>query len=243
MKHKIILCSAFILAGNFLFAQNLEKKNPNFHTFLGVDVDINSVKTNGLYVNGVYKGYGAEKAGIKRGDLLIAVNSDKVQNFNELVRTLDKYNAGANVDVTVIRNNQSQKITATVSEYPEFLKYGSMEWFREMEKKGFEGEIRRAKLGADVEPVWDRYAVKVTEVIDNSGAEKAGIETGDIILKMDNYEFATIEELKYYLSKYQPGDVVTLSLLHNGEEKTVKVTLGEEVIHFDKKKEKYKAKS
>jgi S1-C subfamily serine protease len=240
MKHKTILCIFFALAVNFLFAQKTEKKNPNLHTFLGVDVDNNSIKTNGLFVNGVYKGYCAEKAGIKRGDLLIAVNSDKVQNFDELVKTLDKYNPGDNVEVTVIRNNQSQKITTTVSEYPEFLKYNSMQWFREMEKKGFEGEIRRAKLGTDVEPVWERYAVKV---IDNSGAEKAGIEEGDIILKMDNYEFATIEELKYYLSKYQPGDVVTLSLLHNGEAKTVKVTLGEELIHFDKKKEKYRAKS
>src|SRR5213595_1551116 len=110
MKHKIILCIFSVLAGNFLFAQNPEKKNPNFHTFLGVDVDNNSVKTNGLYVNGVYKGYGAEKAGIKRGDLLIAVNSDKVQNFDELVRTLDKYNPGTTIDVTMVRDNQSQKI-------------------------------------------------------------------------------------------------------------------------------------
>src|SRR5438045_3833830 len=115
--------------------------------------------------------------------------------------------------------------------------------FGKWKNKGFEGEIKRAKLGEDIEPVWEKYAVKVTAVIDNSGAEKAGVEEGDIILKMDNYEFATIEELKYYLSEYKPGEVVTLSLLHNGEEKTVKVTLGEEVIHFDKKKEKYKAKS
>ena len=61
MKHKIILCIFFVLAGNFLFAQNPEKKNSNFHTFLGVDVDNNSIKTNGLYVNGVYKGHGAHK--------------------------------------------------------------------------------------------------------------------------------------------------------------------------------------
>ncbi len=206
-------------------------------------VDVSIGKTNGLYINGVYKGYGAEKAGIKRGDLLISVNPDPVRSFDELVRTLDKYKPGDNVDVTVIRNNQSQKITATVSEYPEFLKYSSMQWFREMEEKGFKGKIKRAKLGANVEPVWDRYAVKVTQVNDNSGAEKAGIETGDIILKMDNYEFATMEELKYYLSKYNPGDVVTLSVLHNGELRTLKVTLGEEIIYFDHKKEKDKQKS
>lgn len=243
MKHKIIFLIAFVFASIALVAQKSGKKIPSFHTFLGVDVDNNSVKANGLYINGVYKGYGAEKAGIKRGDLLLSVNSDPVQSFDEVVRTLDKHKPGDNVDVTVIRNNQSQKITATVSEYPEFLKYYSMQWFREMEEKGFEGKIKRATLGAAIEPVWDRYAVKVTGLSENSGAEKAGIETGDIILKMDNYEFATIEELKYYLSKYNPGDMVTLSILHNGEPRTVIVTLGEEVIYFNHKKEKYKQKS
>jgi S1-C subfamily serine protease len=242
MKNKILCSAIFLLTVTFLFAQKSGKKNSNFHTFLGVDVDNNSVKTNGLYINGVYKGYAAEKAGLKRGDSLMAINSHPVYNFDELVKTLDKYDPGTTIEVLVIRNNQPQKISATISEYPEFLKYNSMQWLKEMNANESKEGVRRAKLGVDVEPVWERYAVKVSEVVDNSGASKAGIQTGDLILKMDNYEFATMEELKYYLSKYNPGDIVTLSVLHNGEIKSIKVSLGEEIIYPDNKKEKNKEK-
>ena len=242
MKHKFLFCIFFVLVYTSLLAQNPEKKNPNFHTFLGVDVDNTSIKTNGLYVNGVYKGYGAEKAGVKRGDSLMAINGASLHSFDQLVKTLDKYQAGDNIELSVIRNNQPQKITATVSAYPEFLKYNSKQWIKEMNEEGKE-EIRIAKLGVDVDPVWDRYAVKVKEVVDNSGAANAGIETGDIILKMDNYEFATMEELKYYLSRYKPGDRVTLSLLHNSEVKSVKVRLGEEIVYLNYKKDKDKNKN
>jgi S1-C subfamily serine protease len=220
-------------------AQATNKQN-GFHTFLGVDIDNNSIKTDGLFVNGVYKGYGAEKAGIQRGDILKTINSTPVHNFGELVKTLDKYDAGDQIEVSFLRNNSLQKITVTVSDYPEFLKYNSMRWLKEM---GEDAEIQRAKLGIDVEPNWERYAVVVTEFSDLSSAETAGLEKGDVILKMDDFQFATIEELKYYLSKYQPGDTVILYIERGGKKMSMPVTLGKEIIHLEKKnKDKYKEK-
>jgi S1-C subfamily serine protease len=231
MKYKLIICLAFVFGFNLLIAQKTDKQY-GFHTFLGVDVDNNSIKTDGLFVNGVYKGYGAEAAGLQRGDVLEAINSTKVYNFDELVKTLDKYKPGDKVEVSFLRNNSLQRITATVSDYPEFLKYNSMRWLTEM---GNGAEVQRAKLGIEVDPDWEKYAVVVTDFSDNSAAENAGLEKGDIILKMDNYEFATIEELKYYLSKYQPGDKVNLSIDRRGEKRSIEVTLGKEVIHLEKK--------
>ncbi len=107
-----------------------------------------------------------------------------------------------------------------------------MAWLKNM---GTEAEIQRAKLGVDVDPDWIKYAVVVTGFSDNSAAENAGVQKGDVILKMDNYQFATIEELKYYLSKYQPGDKVNLYIDHGGEKKSIEVTLGKEMIHLEKK--------
>lgn len=241
MKYKIFFSVAVVFVSACLFAQNSVNKKFGFHTFLGVDVDAYNIKTNGLYVNGVYKGYGAEKAGIQRGDSLMAVGAVSVHNFDELVAALDKYKPGNNVELTIVRNHQSQKINAAVSDYPDFLKYRSVSWLREV-KPQTNDEIKVAQLGVDVEPDWERYAVKVTEVIENSGAADAGIETGDVITAMDNYQFATMEELRYYLFKYNPGDVVTLSILHNGESKQVKVNLGEEIIYLNDKKDKDKSK-
>src|SRR3954462_9352102 len=126
MKHKIFLCTLLVFTYAFLFAQKAITRNPNFHTFLGVDVDNTSIRTNGLFINGVYKGYGAEKAGIQRGDSLMMINSTSLHNFNELVRVLDLYQPGDNIDLTIVRNHRPQKLSATVSAYPEFLKYNSL---------------------------------------------------------------------------------------------------------------------
>ena len=237
MKHKLIICLALLPL--LSLAQQKTDRQYGFHTFLGVDVDNNSDKTEGLFVNGVYKGYGAEKAGIKRGDILKSVNTTDVHSFGELVNTLDKYNGGDNVEVSFWRNNSLQKLNVTLSDYPEFLKYNSMVWLKD---SGKELEIQRAKLGIDVEPNWEKYAVVVTEFTDNSPAETAGVKKGDVILRMDDYRFATMEELKYYLSKYQPGDTVILHIDRAAQQMSIPVVLGKEIIHFEKK-DKDKGKS
>jgi len=108
MKHNLV-----IFLGLFpllLAAQQKTEKHYGFHTFLGVDVDNTSEKTGGLFVNGVYRGYGAEKAGIQRGDILMSINSTNVHSFGELVNTLDKYKGGENVNVSVMRSTASRNL-------------------------------------------------------------------------------------------------------------------------------------
>lgn len=241
MKNKFLVTIILVTLYSGSTAQG-NKKNNGFHTFLGVDVDNNSAKTNGLYINGVYKGFAAEKAKLKRGDTLKAINDKPVHSFNELVKTLDQYDAGQNVTVSFIRNNQLQKLSAHLNDYPEFLKYNSITWINELQDKGI-SEIRRARLGVEVEPVWDKYAVEVTGFIDNSPAKQAGLEKGDIIMKMNDYEFATTEELKYNLSQLKPGDVANLTIMRNGRQQSIPVKLGEEIYRiFHKEKDKMKDK-
>lgn len=65
----------------------------------------------------------------------------------------------------------------------------------------------------------------VSDVEENSGAEKAGVKTGDIIKKIDNISISKFSDLSGYLSTKRPNDVVNLYILRNGSEKTIAVTL------------------
>jgi len=65
----------------------------------------------------------------------------------------------------------------------------------------------------------------VSEVQDESGADKAGIQSGDIIKRIDNTEITKFADLKGFLSTKRPNDVVNVVVLRNGEEKVLPVTL------------------
>lgn len=64
-------------------------------------------------------------------------------------------------------------------------------------------------------------------VVPGSPADKAGLVENDIVLSVNGTDISTDHSLAGLLSKFQPGDVVTLKVYHKGDTKDVKVTLEE----------------
>lgn len=69
--------------------------------------------------------------------------------------------------------------------------------------------------------------VLVLEVIDGGPSSITGLAVGDVIVKMDSYDIDNSAKLKYYLSKYKPGDTVELKIKRGKEDFSYKVTLKE----------------
>ncbi|MEO1031077.1 MAG: trypsin-like peptidase domain-containing protein [Bacteroidota bacterium] len=65
----------------------------------------------------------------------------------------------------------------------------------------------------------------VSEVTEDTGAEKAGIQSGDIIKKIDNVEINKFSDLSGYLKTKSPKDVVNITLIRDGNQKVLPVTL------------------
>ncbi len=97
------------------------------------------------------------------------------------------------------------------------------------------GQIQRAYLGVQIRDIDADFAkekhlnslngVYVAGVVDGSGADKAGVQTGDIITTIDNHPVKNLSELMGIIGQYNPGDVVRVNLLHNGKIETLRVTL------------------
>ncbi len=97
------------------------------------------------------------------------------------------------------------------------------------------GNVQRAFLGVDVVDISselmekmkldDYKGVLVYNVIKGSSADKAGIEPGDVILKIGNYEVNSKAEYLERLSYYRPGERVSITYKHDGKIKTATVTL------------------
>jgi len=107
-------------------------------------------------------------------------------------------------------------------------------------------ESRGTWLGvgiADVTGVKDKdkdrpkKGVYVTEVYDDSPAESAGIEEGDVVVAIDDKKIDNIDALVKAIQSREPGDDISLTVDRDGKEQLIIATLGErpeEYVWLDK---------
>jgi membrane-associated protease RseP (regulator of RpoE activity) len=98
------------------------------------------------------------------------------------------------------------------------------------EKKESRGAWLGVKLKS-IEKIVDGKSEKSTgalvdEVIEDSPADSAGIETGDVIIACGNVEIADADDLIKAMRGSTPGEVMKITLLRDGEQKTLSVRLG-----------------
>ena len=82
-----------------------------------------------------------------------------------------------------------------------------------------ESTVQRYKLTA--------LGVYVQSVQNFSPAEKAGLQAGDIIVKADNKDIKTMDELNEIKNTHKIGETMTLTINRNGKEKEISITLEE----------------
>lgn len=75
------------------------------------------------------------------------------------------------------------------------------------------------------------YGVLVEDVEEGSPADEAGIQMGDVILKVDNEEIWDVDDLRYVIKK-RPGKKVEIVILRGGKKKTLEVKLGKKEYHM-----------
>lgn len=71
------------------------------------------------------------------------------------------------------------------------------------------------------------YGALVAQVVEDSPAEKAGIQTGDIITEFDGEEINLSSELPQLVGRTKVGETVELEVVRNKDTKTIKLTIGE----------------
>lgn len=71
----------------------------------------------GCYVYSVDANTNAQKAGFTSGDRITKVGSTSVSSVAEVEKALESYKVGDSVEFTIVRNNQTQKITLVLEEY------------------------------------------------------------------------------------------------------------------------------
>lgn len=89
---------------------------------------------------------------------------------------------------------------------------------------GVEGGELNSKVSKEL-GITDTEGFYVSKVTKNSGAEKAGLQEGDIIKKLDNQNINSFAELSGYINTKRPNDRVQVTFVRDGKTKVVSVTL------------------
>ncbi len=89
-----------------------------YETALGIDI----AAEYGVVVVETTANSPAAEAGLKAGDVVTAIDGDKIQSMSDLKRNLYEYKDGDKVEMTIIRNGEEQKITMTLKNKPENFK-------------------------------------------------------------------------------------------------------------------------
>ncbi len=73
---------------------------------------------SGAIVERVEPGSGADEAGVRRGDIIVALGDASIENTGDLLGALRDYQPGDKVELTVVRNGGKQTLDVTLGERP-----------------------------------------------------------------------------------------------------------------------------
>jgi len=90
---------------------------------------------------------------------------------------------------------------------------------------GVEGGELNSAVSKDL-GVSEKQGFYINSVVKNSGAEKAGLTKGDIIIRLDNTSISTFTDLSGFVNTKRPDDIVKVTFIRNGKAMETPVKLG-----------------
>lgn len=215
---------------------------------LGVSIEVGSRgDTLGVLVGDVTDGGPADKAGIKAGDHLVAIDGVSLRlsasdaadpemqgvAMRRLTRELSRHKIGDVVKLQLVREGRSQDVSVTTAAASDVRP--AMSFVRSMRP-----DMDRASLGIGLGgggSVRDTLGIFVASVTREGPAEKAGVIEGDRIASINGVDLRVPREdaedwqaasvrarrLTRELEKVKAGDEVELRVIRAGQPRTVKV--------------------
>lgn len=154
----------------------------------------------GAAIQSVSKESAAEKAGLKKGDIITKIADKAIESTDDVTEAIHSHKPGDKVTITYLRDGKEQKATAELGKWKGIRAITAPRvWSQGLTPpsiditpfESFGGSYvfnGRPKLGLSIQDTDDGKGVKVLEVDDESNAAKAGLKEGDIILSIDDKE-------------------------------------------------------
>jgi serine protease Do len=186
-------------------------------------------KTEGALIGHIEKESPADKAGLKQGDIITAIDSKSVLNVNELRNTIASLKPGTNLSLTIFRDGKNKEVSVKIGE----LKRSEEEVINEIESND-----ATAELGFSADELTPQtirqlgikrsQGLVVTDVKPGSLAAEAGLMPRDIIVSINGVKVKTNSELSSTLNKANLKRGIRIVVETQGMERFVFIKSSEE---------------
>jgi serine protease Do len=176
-------------------------------------------EAKGALVNSVLEGQPAAQAGIRDGDVIIAINGKEIEDTEQLLREVALLAPGSVADIAVWRDGKPESLKLTVAER------GSTQ-ARGKEGKGGESEIT-GQLGLKLRPITSddmrRFTLKnnagllVVGVNPDGLAAEVGVQPGDVLLAVNKKPVNSVREFTERLNAAKDRGAVLLHISRKGQ--------------------------
>ena len=162
-------------------------------------------QTEGFYISAVSANSGAQKAGLKKGDVIIKLDNQNIATYADLSGYINTKRPNDKVEVTILRDGNSKTIPVTLSKNE----------FYSTEFKGIELENINA---ADKKKFNVNYGVKIKSITNENLMQYEAELKGSIILSVDNNKAINVETISKILNNKDENQSIRIEMINkNGE--------------------------
>jgi S1-C subfamily serine protease len=164
----------------------------------------------GVYVSQVNEGSGAEEAGIKAKDVIIAIDGQKVRNTSKLQELVAVHRPGETIEVLLLRDGKEISFMATLHNTG-----GTTAIVERVVNTSIDGSVFEEVSQIEQEQLKIDGGAKLIDV-GNGKWEDAGIEEGFIITHVDKHRISSVADLEVIMAHKSGERVVFLGVFSDG---------------------------
>ena len=190
---------------------------------------------NGAVVLNISPGGAADKAGLEPGDVIISYNGKPIRNRDELVSMVTATKPGSTVPVVIVRDRAQRTVSVTVEELDLEAEANAQRQTRGGDNDNGPVAEPSAGFGMTLGNITPQIAQElrldrgatgalITEVEPGSPAARAGLQQGDLIVRVGRANVANANEAAKELGTIRSGGTALLRVVRNGQQVFVTVT-------------------
>jgi Do/DeqQ family serine protease len=173
--------------------------------------------TNGLYVNDLVPGGGAEQAGLRKGDIIVKVEGQSVYESSDLQERVGRLQPGDKINITVQRDGKDKDFAVT-------LKGDAAPATNRIAATSKSAEELFNKLGASFHALTPAEKAKlrvnagvlVTQVREGGLFDAAEIPEGVVITSINKLPIASIDDIDRAIVKPIQGNIIIAGIYPDG---------------------------